>query len=336
MPTDDLPRKKGLDENVYDFVASVTQNTDLQNILCGLNSLYAGKKESATMFIHSIINLFYLQSAWKLEKGGGQIAEAFKTVIEQHGGKVFTKTKVTQLLCEDGSVSMLKLASGDEIKAEKYISDIDPLTTMEMLEGANIRKVFLRRLKDQEQTISCFSVYIALKANSFKYLNANYYFYRRNDVWALDSYSEQNWPQGYMVYSNESQTDKGYAESLTILTPMEYAEMAEWEDTSIGQRGIGYEEMKKQKAEQLIQALEKQFPDIRNSIEAIYTSSPLTYRDYTGVRRGAMYGVLTDSRNPYDSQIMPKTRVRNLFLTGQNINMHGVLGVSIAALLTCA
>ena len=54
---------------------------------------------------------------------------------------------------------------------------------------------------------------------------------------------------------------------------------------------------------------------------------------YTKLLR--MYGVLTDSRNPYDSQIMPKTRVKNLFLTGQNVNMHGVLGVSVAALLTC-
>ncbi len=335
LPTDDLPRKKGLDENVFDFVSSITKNKELQNILCGLNSLYAGKKVSASLFIHSIITLFYLQSAYQLNGGGGQIARAFKSVIEENGGIVRTKAKAKKLYCEEGEVNALILESGEEIKAQQYISNIDPLTTMEMLDGANIRKVFLKRLREQEQTTSCFSVYIKLKEKTFRYLNANYYYYDENNVWALDEYSEKKWPQGYMIYSSESGVNKGYAESITIITPMDYLEMKPWENTSIENRGESYLKMKQRKAELLIQMVEKTFPEIRNCIEDMYTSSPLTYRDYTGVRRGSMYGVLTDSRNPYDSQIMPKTRVKNLFLTGQNVNMHGVLGVSVAALLTC-
>ncbi len=335
LPTDDLPQKKGLDENVFDFVSSITSNVDLQNVLCGLNSLYAGKKESASLFIHSIITLFYLQSAYKLDGGGGQIARAFEKVILGNGGILKTKAKVKFLNCEDGEVRSLQLESGEKIKATKYISNIDPLNTMEMLEGANIRKVFLRRLREQEQTTSCFSVYIKLKEKSFKYLNANYYYYDDKNVWALDSYSDENWPQGYMIYSNESKVNKGFAESITIISPMNFEEMKTWENTSVEQRGDAYLNMKQEKAKLLIHLVEKTFPNVQSCIEEIYTSSPLTYRDYTGVRKGAMYGVLTDSRNPYESQIMPKTRVKNLFLTGQNVNMHGVLGVSVAALLTC-
>ncbi len=335
IPTDDLPHKKGLDENVFNFVSSITQNLDLQNILCGLNSLYAGKKESASLFIHSIITLFYLQSAYKLDGGGGQIAKAFKSVIESNGGIIRTRAKAKVLKCEDGEVKSLILTTGEEIIAKRYISNIDPLSTMEMLEGANIRKVFLKRLREQEQTTSCFSVYIKLKEQTFEYLNANYYYYDEKNVWALDSYSVDKWPQGYMIYSNESKKYKGFAESITIISPMDFAEMEQWENTGIENRGASYLEMKQDKAELLIQMVEKTYPEIRLCIEEIYTSSPLTLRDYTGVRQGAMYGVLTDSRNPYDSQIMPKTRVKNLFLTGQNVNMHGVLGVSVAALLTC-
>ncbi|MCW3785562.1 phytoene desaturase family protein [Plebeiibacterium sediminum] len=335
IPTDDLPRKKGLDENVFEFVFSITANVDLQNILCGLNSLYAGKKESASLFIHSIITLFYLQSAYKLDGGGGQIARAFKSVIERNGGVIRTKAKAEVLKCEEGEVKSLILASGEEIKAKQYISNIDPLTTMEMLEGANIRKVFIKRLREQEQTTSCFSVYIKLKEKTFNYLNANYYYYDEKNVWALDSYSVENWPQGYMIYFSESDEFRGFAENITIISPMDFAEMKPWENTGIENRGASYLKMKEDKAELLIQMVEKTYPEIRSCIEEMFTSSPLTFRDYTGVRRGAMYGVLTDSRNPYDSQIMPKTRVKNLFLTGQNVNMHGVLGVSVAALLTC-
>lgn len=335
IPEELMPVKKGIDEGVYEFVSGLTQNKDLQNLLWMLNSLYGGNKESASLFVHSIINLFYLQSAWKLEKGGGQIAKAFKKVIEEHNGIVRTRSKVDKLLCEEGTVKELLLQGGETIKADKFISNIDPLTTVEMLEGANIRKAYLNRLKKLKQTISCFSVYIVLKEKSIEYLNANYYYYKEDDIWGMDNYSEEEWPQGYMMYSNQSKKYPEYAESLILLSPMEYAEMEPWENTFIGNRGESYEKMKQDKSLKLIELLKNKYPGIEESIEKIFTSSPLTYRDYTGVREGAMYGVLQDYKNPFESQILPKTRVDNLYLTGQNINLHGVLGVSIGAILTC-
>jgi all-trans-retinol 13,14-reductase len=47
-----------------------------------------------------------------------------------------------------------------------------------------------------------------------------------------------------------------------------------------------------------------------------------------------MYGIIRDSRNPVKSQIMPKTRIPNLFLTGQNLNLHGMLGVIMSSFVT--
>jgi all-trans-retinol 13,14-reductase len=34
--------------------------------------------------------------------------------------------------------------------------------------------------------------------------------------------------------------------------------------------------------------------------------------------------------------LSPRTPVSNLFLTGQNLNLHGVLGVSMTSFFTCA
>ncbi len=327
--------KKGLDENVYDFVNSLTKNEELKNILCLMNSLYGGKKESASLFIHAIINIFYLNSAWKLEKGGGQVAKAFRKVIEENGGCVYTNSKVTKLVCVNNEVQKVQLADKSVVKADRYISNIDPLVTMQMAEGANIRNAFVNRLKRQEQTTSCFCLYIVLKEKTFVYQNSNVYYYNGDSVWGLDEYDKDKWPQGYMLYLNESKRHEGYAESLIVLSPMDFNEMYPWIETTIENRGDSYLKMKKEKAEKLIQLLQKKYENINECIDTCYTSSPLTYRDYTGVREGAMYGSLTDSRHPFTSQIFPKTRLKNLFLTGQNINMHGILGVSIGAILTC-
>ena len=48
-----------------------------------------------------------------------------------------------------------------------------------------------------------------------------------------------------------------------------------------------------------------------------------------------MYGIAKDYRNPFKTFIAPRTRLPNLFLTGQNLNLHGILGVTISALITC-
>ncbi|HQJ60168.1 MAG TPA: all-trans-retinol 13,14-reductase, partial [bacterium] len=45
--------------------------------------------------------------------------------------------------------------------------------------------------------------------------------------------------------------------------------------------------------------------------------------------------VLRDCNEPHKSFISPKTRVKNLYLSGQNIILHGILGVTIGAVLTC-
>lgn len=330
-----MPEKEGAGDSIYDFITGLTENKELQNVLGMMNSLYGGKKVSASLYEHAIINMFYLHSAWKLDAGGGQIAKGFKKVIEDAGGSVKINSKVTKLLCEGGHANELLLESGELVKADKFISNIDPVSTMEMLEGGNIRKAYTKRLKGLEQTTSCFSVYVVLKENSLKYLNANYYHYEEDDVWGLDNYSEETWPQGYMMYSHKSKANPEYDESLIILSPMDYDEMAEWEDTTIEKRGESYLKMKEEKADKLIQLVKKKYPEIESCIKKVYTSSPLSYRDYTGVRKGAMYGVLRDCRHPFESQILPKTRIDNLFLTGQNINLHGILGVSVGAVLTC-
>jgi all-trans-retinol 13,14-reductase len=48
-----------------------------------------------------------------------------------------------------------------------------------------------------------------------------------------------------------------------------------------------------------------------------------------------MYGMMKDCNNTLKTLITPGTKIPNLFLTGQNINLHGVLGVTMGAMLTC-
>jgi all-trans-retinol 13,14-reductase len=59
-------------------------------------------------------------------------------------------------------------------------------------------------------------------------------------------------------------------------------------------------------------------------------------RDYIGTDDGSLYGVVKDYREPMRTFISPRTKIPNLFLTGQNLNLHGVLGVTVSSVLTCS
>ena len=108
----------------------------------------------------------------------------------------------------------------------------------------------------------------------------------------------------------------------------------QWEDTTVGHRGEEYEKWKKECAEKLLDRMEELYPDFRDCIEAVNTASPLTIRDWYGVKEGSMCGYSKDCNNITLSQVPVVTKVRNLLLTGQNCNVHGFCGVPLTAINT--
>ena len=127
-----------------------------------------------------------------------------------------------------------------------------------------------------------------------------------------------------------------FASTGVVLSYMQMEDVEKWKDTAIGRRGKDYEEFKRQKTEKLLDTLEQHFPDIRDKIKAYYTSTPLTYLDYTGTEKGSMYGNAKDIRMMTACKVPQRTRVPNVYLTGQNINSHGMLGVLVGTIVTCS
>ena len=86
----------------------------------------------------------------------------------------------------------------------------------------------------------------------------------------------------------------------------------------------------------MIDFVSQYYPNIRESIKSIYTASPLTYRDYTSTPEGSAYGIVKDCRNPMVTLMPARTRIGNLLLAGQNLNIHGCLGTVVSSAVTCS
>lgn len=321
--------------SINDFISSITSNKALQNVLVANMPLYAGVKDKTPTYTHALISNFYIQSAFRIIGGSDSIANSLSKSIKQNGGEVLTNCNVQEIICNDEKATAVKLANGELFFADRFISNIHPQETINKLNTKLIRKAYRDRISSLENTISNFTVYIKFKENSTPYLNYNYYFYEGADVWATN-YNPKNFGNNFLYMHQCSNTNMQYASSAELIAYMSYDEVKKWENTSVGHRGADYEEFKKQKAEFLLKKLEGQFPGIISAIDSYYTSSPLTYSNYTATKNGSMYGIVRDKNFPTQTLVSQRTKIPNLFMTGQNINSHGILGVTIGAIITCA
>jgi phytoene dehydrogenase-like protein len=130
--------------------------------------------------------------------------------------------------------------------------------------------------------------------------------------------------------------DQGrYATKVLVTAPMPFQMVKRWENTTVGHRGEDYETWKRERADELLTQMEEVYPGFRDAIEAINTASPLTIRDFYGVKEGSICGFAKNCQNMPLSQVPVVTKVRNLLLTGQNNNLHGFCGVPLTAINTC-
>ncbi len=322
------------------FIESITIDKKLQSVLAGNNMLYVLQSDKTPFYVHAMILNSFIESSWKCIDGGSVIGKLMARNIRAQGGVIHRNAEVTKIIVEDGKVNAVELKDGSHVYGKNFISNMHPVRTLELTDTSLIKNAYKHRIKSLENSIGGFVVNIVFKKESFKYIKHNYYYHKEGHVWTLVNYTEANWPLCYALFFSASSRSGEYAESMTILTYMKYEEVKQWEDTvntvsEEAERGEDYEAFKKHKAELLIDLVEEKFPGLKNCIKSYYTATPLSYRDYIGNDDGSMYGIVKDYRNPLKTFISPRTKLPNLYLTGQNLNLHGILGAAMSGLVTC-
>lgn len=336
-----LDKMNVLEVDTRTFLESITTNKRLQNVLAGTNPLYAGVPFKTPFFVHALVINSYIESSWRFVDGGSQIGRYLAKQITTHGGVIRRNTEITRLAEEDGKIRYAEARDGQKTYGKLFISNLHPHNTMEITESEAIKKAYRHRLQSLENSISVFYLNIVLKKNTFKYLNTNFYYYNDNDAWSAMDYTEETWPRGYVMFFSTPNHSSGYATAITVMSYMRYDEVKKWEgtfNTSSHEvnRGDDYENFKREKAEKLLDCMEIKFPGIKDCVYSYYAATPLTVRDYIGTFDGSLYGVEKDYRSPMKTFISPRTKIPNLLLTGQNLNLHGVLGVTVSAVVTCS
>jgi len=334
--TGDFPNSALFGRSAYSFLQETIDDPMLRNVLSGCSLTMELYSEKLPLYVFAQINNSFIQSTWRLKGEGSMIAEKLAENIRLMGGVIITKAKATQMIETDGRITAVEYNNEEQVSGTYVISDLHPARTLSLLpESRYIRKSYRNRISTMPNTFGMFTVHLKLKKSTLPYLNRNIFIYKDDSVWDYKLNELNNQTTSALVNYKLPATGD-YTENIDILTPMRWEEVAGWADSSIGKRGADYESFKQQKAESCIELVSERISGLKNCIEKIYTSTPLSYRDYTGTQNGSAYGMQKDFNDTLGTIIVPQTQISNLFLAGQNLNLHGILGVSMTSFFTCA
>lgn len=328
--------------SVQAYMEKLTDNKRLQAVLVGNNFLYAGDRDKTPFFVHALTVNSYMQSAYQCVLGGSQLAKLLIKELRRLGGVAYKNEEVLQYTVEENKVQAVTTAAGNSYYATQFIANTDPKATLKLIGAAYFKPAYYKRIQGLPVTSSSFSIHLIVKPGSIAYEPANVYHHCCDgQVWEAVQNKGKEWPLMYMLSMIEDKACPGFAESLTALTYMDFDAVAAWEQTKNtvkeqADRGASYTAFKEEKMQVMVDLLAQRIPDLADTILYRYAATPLSYRDYIGSHQGNLYGHVKDVDQPLLNFISPKCKLENLFFTGQGVNMHGILGVTIGAVATCS
>lgn len=271
----------------------------------------------------------FMNDYWYPIGGMQSFANLFTDLIEQNGGTISLRTRVDQIMVENGTATGVKLADGREIRSKSVVSNIDwKQTFTKLIDRQCLEEELVTQIEKAKVSESAFCVYLGtdLDKRCFEGLT--------HHIFYLPAYSKpflerdandpnffQDCSLGITLPSLSDDSLAPQGKSVVILTtyaPYDY--LGRWK-TKDGRRTEAYRKLKEEVAGQLIAIAEGVIPDLSRHIIVRNTATPLTYERYTLNSEGATAGWSWDPgltfTTKYSSAVGSlRTPIRNLFTCG--------------------
>ena len=318
-----------MEVSAWDYLNRHFSDPLLVNVLSGSSLKMELNKETLPLFVFTHGNCSFVESSWRLRGDGNMLIERLVDGIRANGGEVVCNSEVVNIEEQEDHLLAARTANAQCFCGKYIVSDTHPALTCQLVK--NMKPLYRRRVCSQPNTFGVFTASLVLKANALPYFNHNHFVYEQANVWDVPTTVDR-----VMVCCRVPEDGSKHTCQVDLLTPMPWQQCQPWANSTVGRRGDDYKAMKERTTHDCIRLAERVLPGLGQMVEACHTSTPLTYRDYTRTPEGSAYGMRKDYHYPMFTVISPRTPVPNLLLTGQSLMLHGVHGVSMTALHTCA
>lgn len=332
--------------NTYDVLRELTENEDLIAVICGQWGDMGLPPKQSSFMVHSMIARHYLYGGYYPIGGSWKIAHYMIPKIQASAGEVFTYAMVKEIMIEDGRTIGVKMEDEHEIECPVVISSAGvDITFNQLLSDSIVSDSGYRSLLPSVRPSSghlCLYVGLKATAEELDLPKTNFWIYPSNDYdRALKDFTANAKAPFPVVYiSFPSAKDPDYLNrhpgtaTIEIVAPAPYDMFADWQDSTWGKRGEVYEELKAQLSARLLRHLYEKLPHLEGQIDYHELSTPVSTKWFAAYRHGELYGLDHTPERLQQDWLRPKTNIKGLWLTGQDILTCGVTGAMMSGLLT--
>ncbi|XP_006764069.1 PREDICTED: all-trans-retinol 13,14-reductase [Myotis davidii] len=350
------PFLRGSMQSLAEALQQLPASRELQAVLSYIFPTYGVTPSRTSFSMHALLVDHYIKGAFYPRGGSSEIAFHIIPVIQRAGGAVLTKAAVQSVLLDSaGKACGVSVKKGQElvnIHCPIVISDAGLFNTYKYLlpETARCLPGVKQQLEMVRPGLGMFSVFMCLRGTK-KDLGlpaTNHYVYFDTDMdKAMERYLSMPREKAaahmpFLIIAPSSAKDPTWEDrfpdrsTVVVLVPTCYEWFEEWRDKPNGKRSSDYETLKSSFVEASLSVVLKLFPQLEGKVDSVTGGSPLTNQFYLAAYQGACYGADHDlgRLHPHAiASIRAQSPIPNLYLTGQDIFVCGLMGAIHGALL---
>ena len=334
-------------DSSYNVLKGLTDNEKLIAVLCGQWGDHGCPPKESVFLMHALIAGHYFNGGFYPVGGASKIAETIIPQIQVSGGDVLTYADVQEILIVDDRAVGVEMVDGHCLYADYIISNAGVVNTFTKLLPAAISDKFgyRDRVQSLETSMSHGGMYIGLRgtADELQLPKTNLWIYldqhHDENVAALRKDPSAPLPLVYVSFPsakdpNFQRRHPGRSTIEIVIGPCDFEQYRQWADKTWGKRGDDYEALKADLSERMLAALYKQLPHLQGKIDYSEVSTPLSTNHFCRYKQGEAYGLAHTKARFEQEWLTPKTRVKGLYLTGQDLISCGVVGALMAGMVT--
>ena len=296
---------------------------------------------------HAVIVSHYLNGAWYPVGGAGEIAKTASSVIREAGGELLMGHEVTKIILEGGRAVGVEVQPKkrkdeprQEFRAPIIVSDAGAWNTFTRLLPSQTIP-FRAELETLPEGLEAVELFLGLKRDprELGFQGENYWIFSsfdhdqicagRNDL--LDGRA----PMAYLSFPS-LKDPQARSHTAEIVAPFTYRTLEAFHEEPWKRRGTDYESAKSRITQALLDLVEQQHPGFRDLIAYAELATPLTFEYFTGAPSGTIYGYPATPARFRKTWFTPKTPIRDLYLTGTDAAMLGVMGAMMGGVATAS
>jgi all-trans-retinol 13,14-reductase len=328
-----------------EVLESLTRNQELVAVLTAQWGDYGLPPAQSSFAMHAILTSHYFGGGFYPVGGARSMAAAVVPRIEASGGAVVVDAEVTGLIVDDGRVAGVRAKDGRQFRAPVVVSDAGLATTLRLLPADAPGRAALDRVAARLTTSAAhLCLYVGLKhtdaelglgrSNLWVYADADF----EGALGRFSANPEADIPIAYISFPSAKDPSFGARcpgrATIEVITLGRYEWFERWACAPWRRRGDQYEALKARLRDRLLDTLYREVPQVRGQVDVAELSTPLSTRHFTNYARGEIYGLAHDPARFAERALRPRTPIKGLWLTGQDICTCGIGGALAGGYLT--